>query len=127
MIGPNTPAIAAQPPPKKASPQEYRPVSNSTPAPKTATTTKASTNEIAVSTLSPFIGHRISDKLADYTNGTLTTSARNSRSRMTTAITLPGLANSAATYPMPMPVFRHGDIVPEVTCPISLPSGVANV
>ncbi len=189
MIGPNTPTIAAQPPPKRASPQEYRPVSNSTPAPKTATTTKASTNETAVFTLSPFIGHRFSDtrlhiliyqcfstlffksdrrssrpraafadlpsqlrpkasaielariaeppqqkrnlfrkpppwrglrsgnletnrvfgplvhssiklpsdKFADYTNGTLTTSARNSRSRMMTAITLPGLANSAET------------------------------
>lgn len=59
------------------------------------------------------------------TNGIFTTSARTGFSRITTAICVPALAYSGCTYPNPKPTFMQGDIVPEVTWPIGVPSAAA--
>ena len=57
-----------------------------------------------------------------FTKGVLTTWARMGFSRITTAISVPGAAWAASTYPMPIPFFSVGDIVPDVTVPIGVPS-----
>lgn len=62
-----------------------------------------------------------------YTKGSFTTSARSRRPRTSTAISVPAFANSGFTYPMPKPTFMQGDIVPEVTWPISAPSGAVSL
>ncbi len=57
-----------------------------------------------------------------FTKGVLTTWARMGFSRITTAISVPAAAWAASTYPMPIPFFSVGDIVPDVTVPIGVPS-----
>ncbi len=62
-----------------------------------------------------------------YTNGYFTTSAFINLSRITTAMTVPIAAYSLLTYPKPMPHLSMGDMVPDVTWPISSPSRFASL
>ncbi len=62
-----------------------------------------------------------------YTNGYFTTSAFINLSRITTATTVPIAAYSLLTYPKPMPHLSMGDMVPDVTWPISSPSRFASL
>lgn len=64
-------------------------------------------------------------KTLRYTNGSFTTSALSSFSRTLMYTLLPTLENSGFTYPMPIPILRQGDIVPDVTTPILFPSASA--
>ena len=62
-----------------------------------------------------------------FLNGGFATFILNLRPRLSSQISVPGLECSVFTYPSPIPIFRVGDIVPEVTCPISSPSLSSNL
>ena len=55
-------------------------------------------------------------------NGGFTTTAFSLRPRMSMQISVPTLLYSGLIYPIPIPILRVGDIVPEVTTPMAIPS-----
>lgn len=55
-------------------------------------------------------------------NGGFTTTAFSLRPRMSMQISVPTLLYSGLIYPIPIPILRVGDIVPEVTTPMAVPS-----
>lgn len=63
---------------------------------------------------------------AYFRKGGFTTCAFSLRPRLSRQMVVPGLANSALTYPNPIPILRVGDMVPEVTWPMTLPSVSVN-
>lgn len=56
-----------------------------------------------------------------YKKGSFTTSAFKALSRTIMVRMLPTTAYSLGTYPVPMPTFKQGDIVPETISPMGLP------
>ena len=63
---------------------------------------------------------------AYFRKGGFTTCAFSLRPRLSRQMVVPGLANSALTYPNPIPILRVGDMVPDVTWPMTLPSVSVN-